>query len=111
MNEPISEGDLRDIRDAIFAGRTIEAIKLYRQFTGSGLKEAKDAVEEIEKKLRSESPEKFLVDEPEGGEEQRQVKSTQPIPGVQTGKGCFGMVLGAVLLVTALAGIVVAFWH
>ncbi|WP_109505454.1 ribosomal protein L7/L12 [Nocardioides speluncae] len=29
-------------------GRKIEAIKLYRQATGVGLKEAKDAVEEIQ---------------------------------------------------------------
>ena len=29
------------------AGRKIEAIKVYREFTGKGLKEAKDAVEQI----------------------------------------------------------------
>jgi hypothetical protein len=111
MSEPISEGDLRDIRDAIFAGRKIEAIKLYRKYTGLGLKEAKDAVEEIEGKLRLESPEKFLMDEPKGAEKQPEIKSANNVPGVQNGKGCFGMVLGAVFLVAALVWIVVAFWH
>ena len=33
------------IRTALLDGRKIEAIKLYRQATGAGLKEAKDAVE------------------------------------------------------------------
>ena len=108
MSTPLSEGDLNAVRNEIFAGRTITAIKLYRQYTGSGLKEAKDAVEEMEKKLRLESPEKFLVDEPKG---KREIKSAKNVPGVQAGKGCFGMVIGAVLLVTALVWIVVAFWH
>jgi hypothetical protein len=33
-------------------GRKIEAIKLYREATGLGLKEAKDAVEDMERSLR-----------------------------------------------------------
>ena len=33
--------------DAIRRGKTIDAIKIYRQVTGLGLKEAKDAVEAI----------------------------------------------------------------
>lgn len=36
------------IKQLLEAGNKIEAIKLYRQFTGQGLKEAKDAVEAIE---------------------------------------------------------------
>ena len=43
----------------IFDGRKIEAIKLYRAATGVGLKEAKDAVDEIEKDLRQREPGKF----------------------------------------------------
>jgi hypothetical protein len=104
MNDPISEGDLREIRDAIFAGRKIEAIKLYRQYTRQGLKEAKDAVEDLEKKLRSESPERFLVDEPEGGT-QPETKSPKTVPGVQTGKGCFGVL--AVIVATAIFALLV----
>ena len=38
-------GGMAAVDDAIRAGNTIEAIKLYRTATGAGLKEAKDAVE------------------------------------------------------------------
>src|SRR5260370_39249837 len=109
MNHPISDGDLNEIREEIFAGRTISAIKLYRQFTGSGLKEAKDAVEEMERKLRVESPGRFRVGEPERGQEQ-EAKSATSVPGVQEGKGCFGMLVG-ILLVVILAFVVLAFRH
>jgi hypothetical protein len=108
MSEPLSEADLKAIREAIFAGRTITAIKVYRQCTGLGLKEAKDAIEEMEKKLRVESPEKFLVQQPERGEQQ-QAKSAKGVPGVQTGKGCFGVFLGVVLGI-ALTLVAVALW-
>ena len=43
----------------IFGGRKIEAIKLYREATGVGLKEAKDAVDGMEKDLRQREPNKF----------------------------------------------------
>ena len=36
------------IRDAVFAGKKIRAIKLQREQTGMGLKEATDAVEKLE---------------------------------------------------------------
>jgi Ribosomal protein L7/L12 C-terminal domain len=39
-----------DIVQALRAGRKIEAIKLYRQASGVGLKEAKDYVEEVERR-------------------------------------------------------------
>lgn len=38
-----------DVRKLIAGGRKIEAIKLYREITASGLKEAKDAVEALER--------------------------------------------------------------
>jgi ribosomal protein L7/L12 len=41
--------DLDDVRAALASGNKIEAIKLYRLQTGVGLKEAKDAVDEMEK--------------------------------------------------------------
>ena len=47
------------INAEIFGGRKIDAIKLYREATDGGLKEAKDAVEEIEKDLRQREPNKF----------------------------------------------------
>lgn len=37
--------DMNDIRDLIAAGKKLAAIKLYRERTGAGLAEAKDAVE------------------------------------------------------------------
>ena len=43
----------------IFAGNKIAAIKLYREATGAGLKEAKDAVEGMEADLRQREPNKF----------------------------------------------------
>ena len=36
-----------DIVDLVRAGNKIEAIKRYRELTGVGLKEAKDAIDEI----------------------------------------------------------------
>lgn len=44
--------DLVDIRAEIVAGRKIQAIKLYRERTGAGLKEAKDYVEALEASMR-----------------------------------------------------------
>ncbi|MBN1121893.1 MAG: ribosomal protein L7/L12 [Anaerolineae bacterium] len=41
--------DLDDVRAALLSGNKIEAIKLYRLQTGVGLKEAKDAVDEMAK--------------------------------------------------------------
>ena len=55
----MTDDDLERIREAIFAGRKIEAIKLYRQSTGQGLKQAKDAVELLESELRRAEPERF----------------------------------------------------
>jgi len=40
----------REIVDALQAGRKIEAIKLYRQSAGVGLKEAKDFIEELQRR-------------------------------------------------------------
>ena len=59
MNDPIPEELARRIREALFAGRKIEAIKLHREQTGLGLKESKEAVERLEAELRVASPESF----------------------------------------------------
>lgn len=53
------------IIDALYAGRKIEAIKLYRETTGTGLAEAKDFVEKLETELRAKQPDKFKS--PPGG--------------------------------------------
>lgn len=41
-----------EIVELIKRGNMIEAIKLYREQTGLGLKEAKDAVDELHRRLR-----------------------------------------------------------
>jgi len=45
------------IEDAVRAGRKIEAIMLYRKGSGKGLAEAKEFVEELEKKIEAEGAE------------------------------------------------------
>jgi hypothetical protein len=59
MPGPLSDDDVVRINDALFAGRKIEAIKLYRDSTGAGLKEAKDFVDALEERLRQAEPERF----------------------------------------------------
>ena len=81
MNTPIPEDKLAPIKEAIFAGRRIDAIKLYRKCTETGLAEAKAAIEKLEAELRTASPERF---------------SAAP-----AGKGCLGVVV-MVCLVLAL---------
>jgi ribosomal protein L7/L12 len=50
--EPSSASGMNaQIHDLLKGGNKIEAIKVYREATGCGLKEAKDAVEEIEKMI------------------------------------------------------------
>ncbi len=75
----LSDQDRLAIENAILAGRKIEALKLHREATGSGLADAKRAVEDLEVDLRRTSPEKFS-------------------PGAEKG-GCFGLLLCAVLVV------------
>lgn len=54
--------ETRDQIDAeLFAGRKIQAIKLYRDATDVGLREAKDAVEAREAGLRVSAPERFAT--------------------------------------------------
>jgi hypothetical protein len=84
MDTPIPEDKLEPIKQALFQGRKIQAIKLYRKRTETGLKEAKKAVEKLESELRASSPEKFAA--PTGG------------------KGCLGVMvaLGAVVVLIVL---------
>ena len=81
MTEPTSNSSAEKIRAALQQGRKIEAIKLYREQSGAELKEAKEAVEQLEADLRTAEPEKF---------------STK-----KTG-GCSAAVLVAVVAVAAL---------
>lgn len=59
MNDPDPAGQANRIKEAIFAGHKIEAIKLHRKQTGNGLRESKEAVETLEAQLRASSPDSF----------------------------------------------------
>ena len=61
MSNPLPDGVVEQISAAIFAGRKIEAIRLHRMATGSGLKESKEFIEALEGRMRQESPEKFTA--------------------------------------------------
>ena len=60
----LTQQQWQDVEKEIFAGNKIAAIKLYREGTGVGLAEAKQAVEKMESDLRKARPEQFR--NPEG---------------------------------------------
>jgi ribosomal protein L7/L12 len=55
----IAGADIEQIQSAVFAGRKIEAIKLYRRASGEGLREAKEFIEALEAELRRTEPTRF----------------------------------------------------
>lgn len=55
----MEESEKAELAALILKGSKIEAIKFYREATGFGLKEAKEAVEKLEREMRAEIPEKF----------------------------------------------------
>jgi hypothetical protein len=61
MPPPLSDAAMRRLTEALLAGRKIEAIKIYREVTGLGLKESKEEIETIEADLRARFPDKFPV--------------------------------------------------
>jgi hypothetical protein len=56
---PLAPLQEKQLREALFAGRKIEAIKIYREAGGGGLKEAKEKVEALEIELRKTNPAAF----------------------------------------------------
>lgn len=56
MSDPNPDEQAKRVREELFAGNKIQAVKFYRGQTGVGLKEAKDAVEKLEAELRASSP-------------------------------------------------------
>ena len=62
----ISEELKQRLSKPIFAGRKIEAIKIYREQMNVGLKDAKEAVEALSQELRLEFPEQFNASEKSG---------------------------------------------
>ena len=55
----LSDQQVREVTDHLLAGRKIAAVKVYREATGVGLKEAKESVEALEASLREKHPDKF----------------------------------------------------
>jgi len=78
MNNPVPTEMARQIANCLYAGRKIEAIKLYRDHSGKGLKESKDFIEALDTELRGKEPERFTA------------------PPATNGKGC--LVLGFIVL-------------
>lgn len=50
----MNDAERSNIESLLLSGKKIEAIKNYRAATGLGLKEAKDAVEQVEQQLISQ---------------------------------------------------------
>lgn len=48
---PLPQEALAEVEELLLRNKKIEAIKLYREATGAGLKESKDAVEAIQRRL------------------------------------------------------------
>jgi hypothetical protein len=59
MAEQPTREQIEEITEALAAGRKIEAIKVYREATGKGLKEAKDFIDALIPRLREQDPEKY----------------------------------------------------
>lgn len=61
MPQKLSEQQMAALTEALRNGKKIEAIGVYRQATGEGLKESKEAVEEMEIMLHEKHPDQFPV--------------------------------------------------
>jgi ribosomal protein L7/L12 len=60
MESPERSKEAMDrISQALLSGRKLEAIKHYRELTGQGLKESKDAIDTIEGSLKKDNPGAF----------------------------------------------------
>lgn len=55
MNE-LSQEDSNRLTDLILAGQKIEAIKVYKDITGMGLRESKEFIDNLEAQLREANP-------------------------------------------------------
>lgn len=59
MDDKLTPEQTRQITEALLNKRKIEAIKLYREASGQGLKEAKESVEAFAQKLAEQDPVKY----------------------------------------------------
>lgn len=60
MNNLIPAETAERIANCLFAGRKIQAIKLYREYSGQALKQSKEFVESLEASLRAQQPGRFM---------------------------------------------------
>jgi hypothetical protein len=91
MGKPIPPEMAQQIATYLFAGQKIQAIKVYREHSGMGLKESKDFVESLEAEMRIKQPEKFTA--------------------APAGKGCLGMVAVYALGTLAFGVVLVMVLH
>ena len=78
----LPEDKRQAILEAIYGARKIEAIRLVREATGCGLKEAKEFVEKLGAELYAKEPQKFTA--------------------APTGKsGCVGAVMAVAVILSA----------
>ena len=61
MPSTLTTEQWQSIETALFAGQKIQAIKLYREYAGCDLRDAKESVEAYEAKLRTEFPDRFTA--------------------------------------------------
>ncbi|HAS82913.1 MAG TPA: hypothetical protein DCS43_09645 [Verrucomicrobia bacterium] len=61
MGKQIPLEAAKQIADYVIAGQNINAIKLYREHSGQGLKASKDFVDALEAELRTKEPGKFAA--------------------------------------------------
>jgi len=57
--DQLTDEQMDQVMEALEAGRKIDAIKIYREATGKGLKDSKEFVEALMVKLKAEDPERF----------------------------------------------------
>lgn len=67
MIEKLSEEQVDKIKDALAAGSKIQAIKLYREATGKGLKDSKEFIDALTTKLQEAEPHKYKKLQSQGG--------------------------------------------
>ena len=66
MDNTLTNEQMTEVKEALFRGQKIAAIKIYRKATGTGLSEAKGAVEKLEVELRAAAPYDFKQPERSG---------------------------------------------
>lgn len=59
MSQSLTPEQMESIREAIFSGQKIEAIKQYRDATRTGLAESKEFIEQLTDEMRRVAPERF----------------------------------------------------